>query len=284
MGHEAIVTSRYKDSVGVWTIGVGVTDAAGAEITPSKYKGSITVPEAVEMFETVLKRYENEVNKAITIPVEQYQFDALVSFHYNTGGIFKSNTRKLINAGKISDGGDAMMGWTRPPEIAARRAKEVSLFHTGEYGNGVVSVYPASASGAVQWSKGKRVNLSGLLKKPDPIPSPKPVNIPREQMREALSEQSRTIQNADQIKSDGVLDKIVGAGSILGPVAGYFTEVDKLVWIIAIAFVGAYIVWRQMRKDKAADKIIDARVDDALSGKHIGRPEATLSAAVEATR
>ncbi|WP_428141663.1 glycoside hydrolase family protein, partial [Bradyrhizobium sp.] len=29
ISHEGIVLSRYKDSVGVWTIGVGHTKAAG---------------------------------------------------------------------------------------------------------------------------------------------------------------------------------------------------------------------------------------------------------------
>ena len=43
--HEGIVLSRYKDSVGVWTIGVGHTKAAGNP-DPASFTGSLLIGEA----------------------------------------------------------------------------------------------------------------------------------------------------------------------------------------------------------------------------------------------
>lgn len=97
MADEAIVLTRYLDKAKVWTIGVGVTDAAGADIKPSKFTGAITVEQAVDMFKTVLKKYEQRVNKAVKVPLAQHEFDALVSFDYNTGAIFKASLTKKPN-------------------------------------------------------------------------------------------------------------------------------------------------------------------------------------------
>lgn len=174
MAHEGIVTSPYKDSVGVWTIGVGVTDAAGAAIKPSRFTGTITVKQAVEMFENVLCEYERGVNRAIKVPLEQHEFDALVSFHYNTGGIARASATKHINAGNKAKGARALLAWKKPPEIIKRREAEVALFLHGKYGDGKANVYPASKSGRVQWGKGKRRDLTHLLKAPDNTPIPKP--------------------------------------------------------------------------------------------------------------
>ena len=174
MSHEGIVTSRYKDSVGVWTIGVGVTDAAGASIKPSQFTGTITLKQAVEMFENVLRKYERGVNRAIKVPLEQHEFDALVSFHYNTGGISRASATKHINAGNKAKGARALLAWKKPPEIIGRRKAEVALFLHGKYGNGKANVYPASKSGRVQWGKGKRRDLTSMLKAPSNTPTPKP--------------------------------------------------------------------------------------------------------------
>ncbi|TDR87059.1 lysozyme, partial [Enterovirga rhinocerotis] len=49
VSHEGIVTRRYKDSVGVWTIGVGHTKAAGAP-DPATFMEDLTVAESLALF------------------------------------------------------------------------------------------------------------------------------------------------------------------------------------------------------------------------------------------
>ncbi len=99
---------------------------------------------------------------------------------------------KQFNAGKRAEAIAGIMNWSKPKEIIGRRRKEQSLFATGLYsGDGFGTVYPASSSGAVQWSKGKRVDLrkeyGGIppltpaqphqppqVPKPAPTPQPSP--------------------------------------------------------------------------------------------------------------
>jgi lysozyme len=141
MNHEGIVLASYKDSVGVWTIGVGHTKAAGL---PQPAPGrSITLKEAVKIFRRDVKKYEAAVSRAVTVPLKQHEFDALVSFHYNTGGISRAKLTQKLNAGDRAGAARGFMGWVKPPEIRGRRLKEQELFATGNYGNlSTVLVYP----------------------------------------------------------------------------------------------------------------------------------------------
>lgn len=161
IGHEAIVLTRYMDSVGIWTIGVGHTKAAGPP-DPEKFLTALTLPQVFGLFENDVRRYVSDVNAALNVKVTQTQFDALVSFHYNTGAIRKANLTKDINAGNL--GGAGFMGWIKPAEIIPRRKKEQKLFTSGKYSNlGMAMIYPATSDGHIQWGKGKRVDLRAAL-------------------------------------------------------------------------------------------------------------------------
>lgn len=160
IGHEAIVLTRYKDSVGIWTIGVGHTKAAG-EPDPVA-SGALTLQQVFDLFFKDVQRYVADVNAALKVKVTQPQFDALVSFHYNTGAIRKANLTKDINAGNFDGAG--FMGWVKPAEIIPRRKKEQKLFVTGKYSNnGMATILPATPEGRIQWNKGKPVNLRDAL-------------------------------------------------------------------------------------------------------------------------
>lgn len=165
LSHEAIVTSPYKDSVGVWTIGVGHTKAAGSPDPAALPKGvARPVAEMIALFEVDLSKYEAEVRRAVTIDLRQHEFDALVSFHFNTGAIGRASLVKLLNDGDRVGAARGFMSWSKPPEIVERRRKEQALFRDGRYSHdGKASVYPASASGSVQWGKGKRVPVMDLI-------------------------------------------------------------------------------------------------------------------------
>ncbi|ODN69585.1 lysozyme [Methylobrevis pamukkalensis] len=178
-GHEGIVLSPYLDSVGVWTWGVGHTAGAGAPDPATMARGVETSVQAVmRQFRADIGRFEARVNEAIKAPLQQHEFDALVSFDFNTGGIFKAKLTSQLNAGDRVGAAASFMGWLKPPEIKGRRTAERDLFRSGLYANkGTASVYPADAQGRVLWSKGRRVNVLDMIAAvpeatPAPIPPP----------------------------------------------------------------------------------------------------------------
>lgn len=179
-GHEGIVLSPYKDSVGVWTIFIGHTLPAGPPDPLSFPKGQEqSVLLAMEVFRRDIAAVEERVSRAVTVPLQQHEFDALVSFDFNTGGIFKARLTALLNAGDRAGAAAAFDGWRKPPEIAGRREAEKRLFRDGVYSHGgKASIYPADASGNIQWSRGRRVDVLALMGGTPPAPSPATSPVP----------------------------------------------------------------------------------------------------------
>ncbi|UHD43893.1 glycoside hydrolase family protein [Aureimonas altamirensis] len=68
-----------------------------------------------------MAKYEADVLRAVKAPLSQTQFDALVSYHYNTGDVAKANLTKQLNAGDYAGAAEAFMGWSKPAEIIPRR-------------------------------------------------------------------------------------------------------------------------------------------------------------------
>jgi lysozyme len=160
IGHEAIVQTKYRDSKNLWTIGVGHTRAAG-EPDPATYTEVMPLKEVFKLFQKDVQKYADDVNAALKVPVSQSEFDALVSFHFNTGGINRASLVKSINAGDKKTAAKQFLSWKKPPEIMGRRKKEQKLFAEGAYSNGgKATVYPADAKRKVMWSKGKRIDLA----------------------------------------------------------------------------------------------------------------------------
>ena len=113
--HEGIVLGPYLDSVGVWTSGIGHTRSAGGHDPAAMPKNDTrgwnkmqvedALRRALSQFDADLDKYEERVNQAIRVPLQQHQFDALVSFDFNTGGIFKARLTSAINSHDYSGGG-----------------------------------------------------------------------------------------------------------------------------------------------------------------------------------
>ena len=115
-----------------WTIGWGAT---GPGIGPQTVW---TQQECDERLASDLERYAREVARAIGgAPTTQAQFDAMVSFHYNTGAIGRATlTRKHVagdHAGALREfarwnraGGQVLKGLTR------RRQAEARLYGEGQ--------------------------------------------------------------------------------------------------------------------------------------------------------
>lgn len=131
ISREARRLTAYLDSVGIWTIGIGHTAAAGA---PVPYRGlTITRAECDAIFARDIVQYEDAVRRAVAVPLADHQFDALGSICYNigTGGLAGSTFVRLINArAEPAAIRKAILAWKKPPEILSRRIAEADQFQT----------------------------------------------------------------------------------------------------------------------------------------------------------
>ena len=125
---EGCKLTAYQDSVGVWTIGYGHTKGV--------YDGmTITQEEAEQMLLTELEEYEGYVEKYVTVPLTQNQFDALVVWVYNLGPTnFRNSTLlKELNAGNYNAAGQEITRWNKAggkvlAGLVKRREAEAQLF------------------------------------------------------------------------------------------------------------------------------------------------------------
>lgn len=125
---EGVKTRAYRDTRGIWTIGVGHTSAAGA---PHVYPWStMTLPVVYATLARDLATFEAAVNRALKRPISQSAFDACVSLAYNIGGggFAGSSVAKQINAGNMSVAADDFLLWDHPPELLTRRRAERAQF------------------------------------------------------------------------------------------------------------------------------------------------------------
>lgn len=137
---EGLRFSPYRDSVGKWTIGYGHLIRADEThlMPPASFKGrtypaiKISHAEAERLLREDTQWAVEVVNRSVRVPLTQNEFDALVSFVFNigSGNFAKSRTLALINQGRKAEGGRAMMGWLKQPELRSRRQSEVALFLT----------------------------------------------------------------------------------------------------------------------------------------------------------
>ena len=101
--HEGFSVLPYKDVIGLWTVGYGhqlfSEEQKNRMYFRDKKPVAISEEHAEELLRQDLKIAENAVNGFVKIPLEQYEFDALVSFVFNLGGKkFKDSTMlKLLN-------------------------------------------------------------------------------------------------------------------------------------------------------------------------------------------
>jgi lysozyme len=130
-GYEGVRLTAYLDSVDVPTIGVGHTLGV-------KLGDTITQDQADEFLRADLEDAEYAVNKYVTVPLTQGQFDSLTSFVFNLGaGAFKGSTLLAdLNAGQYDDAADQLLRWNRAggqilAGLTKRRISERLMFLTG---------------------------------------------------------------------------------------------------------------------------------------------------------
>jgi len=160
--HEAIVQEAYKDSVGVWTWGVGVTDASGHHV--DRYKDApATIARCIEIYVWLLRtKYLPEVLRAFAgHALAEHELAAALSFQWNTGAIGRASWVDHVKAGRREAARTAFLEWCRPKEIIARRKCERALFFDGIWmGDGLVPHYDVAKPGyGPRWSSRKLIDV-----------------------------------------------------------------------------------------------------------------------------
>ena len=105
---ESYRQSTYKDSGGIPTLGYGETKGVVA--------GQTTTPErALQKLLESADEHAKEMNKCITVPLYQYEFDAYLSFTYNIGStaFCHSTLVKKLNAQDYTGACKELLKWDK---------------------------------------------------------------------------------------------------------------------------------------------------------------------------
>jgi lysozyme len=112
-----------------WTIGYGHT---GPDVHPGL---TITQQQAENLLAKDIQTASDAVNRLVTFPINQNEFDALVDFTFNCGvGNLKASTLlKKVNAGDIADASKEFAKWNLAnghvlQGLVKRRQEEMCLF------------------------------------------------------------------------------------------------------------------------------------------------------------
>lgn len=135
----------YRDSAGLWTIGVGhlltKDELTSGKImilgVPTRYHDGLTDLQIDQLLSQDLANAEGAVNAGVTVDLNQNMYDALVSFVFNIGkqAFMGSTLRKLLNLSDYAAVGYQMRRWDKAggrhvTGLASRRVKEVNLFYS----------------------------------------------------------------------------------------------------------------------------------------------------------
>ena len=131
--YEGLRLEAYKCPSGVFTIGYGQTRGVktGMRITKEQAEGFLLDD---------LKTYEKAVNNCVKVPINQCQFDALVSFSFNcgTGALKNSTLLKKLNNKDYTGASNEFLKWNKAngkvlKGLVKRRQDERELFLMIEY-------------------------------------------------------------------------------------------------------------------------------------------------------
>ncbi|CAA2137808.1 MULTISPECIES: lysozyme [Methylobacterium] len=136
IGHAVLVAREgrrleaYRDSVSIWTIGIGHTSAAGPPVVTPGLR--LTAAECDALFARDVGRFVRTVATVVPNDLPDHAFDALVSLCFNIGeGAFRRSTVvRRLNAGDRAGAAEAILMWNRPASLIPRRRAEYDQFRT----------------------------------------------------------------------------------------------------------------------------------------------------------
>lgn len=137
--HEGVVLRAYRDPVGIWTIGAGLTAASGV-VTP-RAGMTITPAQASAMLSEAIERRYAPAVLARMEGCLQHEFDGGTSFHFNTGAIGRASWVEAWRRGDAADTRRRLAMWKKGggrvlPGLVRRRREEADLILKGDYGDG----------------------------------------------------------------------------------------------------------------------------------------------------
>ena len=147
MQHEGFMAKPYNDTAGHATIGYGTLLHRGAvtDEDNKKYANGITKEEAKKLLDDAIIDFENSLNKAVKVPLNQNQFDALMSWAYNFGAgrLVEQDVKWLreLNSGNYDAVPGDLLSWNKETKngvkvisagLTKRRKDEGDLFKKAE--------------------------------------------------------------------------------------------------------------------------------------------------------
>jgi len=158
---EGLMLKKYICPAGKPTIGVGHV------ILPGENYQIITREQALEILAKDIERFENAIKKHITISLNQNQFDAIVSFIFNTGegGIINTGVQQAINSGNFANVPANLEAWSKfkvngklkiNQGLLNRRKSEGQLFMTPMHSTKIAMI---------NWTKDKLITAQNKLSK-----------------------------------------------------------------------------------------------------------------------
>jgi len=126
-GFEGKRHKAYKDSKGLWTIGVGHL------IKPNEkwmLSATLTDQQVEDLFKDDLRWCGDALMSSVRVPLNQNQQDALYSLCFNIGEANFKNSEVVfkLNQNDYNGAANAFMHWVTPPVLRPRREKERELF------------------------------------------------------------------------------------------------------------------------------------------------------------
>lgn len=122
----------YKCPANVTTIGWGTTSEHGH---PIKMDTVWTMEQCDDAFLRDMEAFEKDVRRLVTVPLNGFQFDALVSFTYNcgAGNLAKSTLLKKVNNKEFDAAAKEFIKWNKAngevlSGLTRRRRSESLLF------------------------------------------------------------------------------------------------------------------------------------------------------------
>lgn len=136
---EGCILHSYRDSVGIWTEGIGSTEHK--DHTPVHQGEVLTQAQADDLVKWDLVSREAYMNNVIKAKLTQDQYDALVCLCYNIGvhGFGSSSVLKSINADpSIKNQANIIHNWKKWDEagghveaaLLERRERELVIYYS----------------------------------------------------------------------------------------------------------------------------------------------------------